>query len=1746
MGALNFDFTGNPQGLVEAVRIARQALDSVTDAADRSGASLDDILNELKEHTRLLNTNREAAIKNSEAIEEMTDKLEGLKGGAQGVAQELFSIAGISWGAMSFVKQMVEVRSEMQNTEASLKVFLGSAEKASKFMTELSDAAYWNVFEFKDLSEGASQMLAYGNAVDDVIPRLQQLSEIASGTGKDIGSLVQIYDKVKSMDSIDSNTRLSLKNMGIDVVHEIAQIQGVADSAVNTSALGFKELQMAIDNVTKAGGMYYGMMQAKMDNVGDKIGTLQDGVTSMFNDMGKMTEDVLKEGIDVIIELVENWKDLVAVIEVLMGAIGGYKTAMIAVNAINKTAVLLERKKAGAKILDVFWTKMQAAVVPKIAGFLKMENATRTITIKKLWAEVAAQKALTLAKLGAIGVLVGLGIAAGVWAAKRTKESEALSAEEKALKRYNNQLKEILGEKKDIIDQSQEYVETLRSEAEETDRTREALEKLRQIKGFENISFTEFKALDQQGKIDSMLEQGIGEMTLETAKKILEENANTFNVKASTAAKSHTGRGEDGEFEKARKELMGGVYTSEMAQAAIDDVMTVARVEQQYGKDAKEAFRDLENAAVGVAEAMSKAISTKNIDEQKETLQGWIRNMREANDALEVNTTQYAINMAQMNSWRSQLATLENYYPTQGNINVDIAQAANSIEAARKEIQDLRSGAKSAVDIAGAIKKAQEAESQAMSTYKTLTGSDYTGSSNVQKYLQKYQEDLEGLQKAQAVVQEINNNIGAGKVQELVEAYERIQKGEPVILTESEKDIVEKYLKAKKEVEEKSASTSKSADALIGEEEGTNLSTKEIGKRGREAKRRLEKIRKQMQTDSSASLRDQAKTLEGEVQKYDKLYQARSGLTMQEYQANQQRKKALREEHELLQSNIKAERIRIQLEKDNAIYALNLERQDYQSKHLGEDLPAYETRLRNIETKAQQSIDKLELGVKQAEAEYQHTRKMLVIDTDIQALERRVKYAKDVNEQLELTGQLRQRNLQKVEEEANFDTQKKLQSTYSADILGYYDKFSQLADEEKEKFLQSTAEAIGSGVTTEQLEQTFSDIKRVYDRNTQDIADKKNEMLMQYSNEDFDAMVERLKSYYNEIEQIEQDHATKMSELVQNSASSEQIERENAIYKARKEKAGEAISSDGAEQEFAVRMTSFAESIAGMTYEEINKQYSEFLSLLDGDIQNIQREVEEARKKAEDDANTIATSREKVSGIDAQLGSEELTDEERNAILEQREQILQAIAEIESRQTENASILVQKEQQLVILQQGRNMAEKTAMSAQEKSMTKIQKSQKKLNKDLGHVKDGFGSVKSASQELADTLGGALSKESKKALQGVMDIADVGVQSINAIEAVSNAAAISVSTTASTAEKASVILMAIAAIVQLTMAAVKFFSQFTASAKMQEEIDKSKEKVAELEKQQQRLEKAYKREVGSDYYRGMSRAARAYNDILKENNKAIEESARLYQHQKEVYGEDSDKAKEAKEQTDELQDAQEEYADAQKELYDELAESLIGTNVTSFAENLAETLVDAWQEGTDDMSRIWDEMLDNMKRDMMKKALSIALTDMFEDTFKRISQLAQDGQLNQAEIDHAIAEIDAKSAQAEAIAEQWRQAMSERGLLGDAGVDTSSGGFDAMTQDQADTLSARFTALQIEGANVATATQAMMTILEQLGINDAIKTSMLNQMMTQFTLANEIALNQLDELRKISENTSTLADTNRRLRAIEDNTNSLRE
>ena len=161
----------------------------------------------------------------------------------------------------------------------------------------------------------------------------------------------------------------------------------------------------------------------------------------------------------------------------------------------------------------------------------------------------------------------------------------------------------------------------------------------------------------------------------------------------------------------------------------------------------------------------------------------------------------------------------------------------------------------------------------------------------------------------------------------------------------------------------------------------------------------------------------------------------------------------------------------------------------------------------------------------------------------------------------------------------------------------------------------------------------------------------------------------------------------------------------------------------------------------------------------------------------------------------------------------------------------------------------------------------------------------------------------------------------------------------------------------------------------------------------------------------------------------------------------------------------------------------------------------------------------------------------ALKDLYKDTFDNISKnLTGDGELTQTEIDTMISELDAKSEQAKYIAERYYDLMQERGLLDDADAEGSEG-FGQMTQDTAEALNARFTALQIEGSNVVAATQAMQAMLGDMqtdvkGLNPILSALLLNSDMGL-----QLAQEQIDQLNIIANNTAMLNETNDRLNSI---------
>ena len=161
------------------------------------------------------------------SLAETNAKIEQAGGNIESMFRRIAGLAGLSLsfeGLKGFAKQVVDMRGYFQDIESSMKVFLGSAEKGAEFTAKLKDYAYYNMFEFKDLAAASQQMIAYGHATDTIIPRLDQLSNVAVGTHGNIMELVDAYNRAKSTGVVDAKGIQSWAVKGVMIKDELKKL----------------------------------------------------------------------------------------------------------------------------------------------------------------------------------------------------------------------------------------------------------------------------------------------------------------------------------------------------------------------------------------------------------------------------------------------------------------------------------------------------------------------------------------------------------------------------------------------------------------------------------------------------------------------------------------------------------------------------------------------------------------------------------------------------------------------------------------------------------------------------------------------------------------------------------------------------------------------------------------------------------------------------------------------------------------------------------------------------------------------------------------------------------------------------------------------------------------------------------------------------------------------------------------------------------------------------------------------------------------------------------------------------------------------------------------------------------------------------------------------------------------------------------------------------------------------------------
>ena len=263
--------------------------------------------------------------------------LSGLENMSDRVKRSLMGL-GMAFSMKGLVSEIANVRGQFQQLEVAFNTMLGSADKAEALMAQLVRTAATTPFDLEGVAQGAKQLLAYGMEAEKVNETLIRLGDIAAGLSMPLNDLVYLYGTTMAQGRLYTQDLNQFTGRGIPMIQELAKVFGVAESKVKdlveAGKVGFPEVQKVIENLTGEGSKFGGLMEEQSKTISGQIRNIKDDIASMFNDMGKQSEGVINTTLSGVTYIVEHYEQFGRVLMGLVATYGTYRTACMAVAAV--------------------------------------------------------------------------------------------------------------------------------------------------------------------------------------------------------------------------------------------------------------------------------------------------------------------------------------------------------------------------------------------------------------------------------------------------------------------------------------------------------------------------------------------------------------------------------------------------------------------------------------------------------------------------------------------------------------------------------------------------------------------------------------------------------------------------------------------------------------------------------------------------------------------------------------------------------------------------------------------------------------------------------------------------------------------------------------------------------------------------------------------------------------------------------------------------------------------------------------------------------------------------------------------------------------------------------------------------------------------------------------------------------------------------------------------------------------------
>lgn len=252
-------------------------------------------------------------------LKETTSELKKQKAGVSGVSDEMKKMKTLitgfiaAYGGKKLWELLIGSNDEMEQYTTSLKVMLGSTEKASAMIEKMRDFAAKTPLTLENVISGGSLLMSYGVDESNLINTMTKLGDLARGNAEKMDRITLAYGQMLAKGKVTGEELMQMTEAGVPLQTALAESIGVTgeefSKMVSAGKVGIDDLNKAITGLTTGNGKFAGMMEKQSQTMRGMLSTLLDNLSEFMRKMGEGAFGEVKSALQEASDLLAEWEE---------------------------------------------------------------------------------------------------------------------------------------------------------------------------------------------------------------------------------------------------------------------------------------------------------------------------------------------------------------------------------------------------------------------------------------------------------------------------------------------------------------------------------------------------------------------------------------------------------------------------------------------------------------------------------------------------------------------------------------------------------------------------------------------------------------------------------------------------------------------------------------------------------------------------------------------------------------------------------------------------------------------------------------------------------------------------------------------------------------------------------------------------------------------------------------------------------------------------------------------------------------------------------------------------------------------------------------------------------------------------------------------------------------------------------------------------------------------------------------------